>query len=87
MSGTRKGRADSPEAEKSSEILGRVEAELAFQGDSLRELSDALATQQLDILTLQTQVKHLSEQLKALREAAAAAGAGSDGAEPPPPHY
>ncbi len=87
MSGTRQGRADSPEAEESNEILGRVEAELAFQGDSLRQLSDALATQQLDILTLQTQVRHLNEQLKALREEAAAPGAGSDLPEPPPPHY
>ncbi len=87
MSGTRQGCADSPKAEESNEILGRVEAELAFQGDSLRQLSDALATQQLDILTLQTQVRHLNEQLKALREEAAAPGAGSDLPEPPPPHY
>ncbi|MEM9758680.1 MAG: SlyX family protein [Pseudomonadota bacterium] len=66
--------------------MAALEAELAFQTDTCRELSDALATQQLDILTLQRQVRYLSDQLAALRERER-----HDRAEAPdderPPHY
>lgn len=68
--------------------LAALEAEAAFQGDTLRELGDAFAAQQLDILTLQRQVHLLGEQLAALRADVSRAGEPDGGdAEPPPPHY
>lgn len=66
--------------------MAHVEAELAFQGDGLRELSDALATQQTDILTLKEQVRLLSAQLKALRNELAESGA-APASDETPPHY
>lgn len=48
--------------------IADLQAELAFQSDSVRRLNDALATQQQDILMLQRQVELLGEQLRALRE-------------------
>ncbi|MFK8043499.1 SlyX family protein [Congregibacter sp.] len=54
---------DQPSAE-----IAQLQAELAFQNDSVQRLNDALATQQQDILMLQRQVALLGEQLRALRE-------------------
>ena len=51
----------------SAEVV-QLQAELAFQNDSVQRLNDALATQQQDILMLQRQVALLGEQLRALRE-------------------
>lgn len=66
--------------------LGVIEAEVAFQGDTLRELGNAFAKQQMDILTLQRQVQLLGKQLAALRDdVSRAAPDGSD--DEPPPHY
>ena len=47
--------------------IARLEAELAFQGDALRELSDAMATQQLDLIDARRQITHLVSQLSELR--------------------
>jgi len=65
--------------------IATLQAEMAFQGDSVHRLNDALATQQQDILMLQRQVALLAEQLRTLREN----GSGRDeGAEvEKPPHY
>lgn len=65
--------------------LLHLEAELAFQTDAVRELNEALAAQQLDLLTLQRQVALLGEQLAALRSQVGTSG--DAGAEPRPPHY
>jgi len=65
----------------------RVEAELAFQGDTLRALNEALASQQLEILTLRDQVRLLQQQVKALRREVADGAAPPAGPEAPPPHY
>lgn len=70
-----------------AERLATVEAEVAFQGDTLRELGDAFAAQQLDILTLQRQVQLLGEQLAALRADVSRAKPDGGDDEPPPPHY
>lgn len=67
--------------------LAAVEAEIAFQGDAQRELSDALAAQQVAILALQRQVRLLGEQLAGLRSDVAGAQADDGESEPPPPHY
>jgi len=67
--------------------LGAIEGEIAFQGDTLRELGDALATQQMDVLALQQQVRLLGEQLAALRADVSRAAHDGNDDEPPPPHY
>ena len=69
-----------------SERMAALEAELAFQTDANRELSDAMAQQQLDILTLQRQVQYLSEQLVALRNRERPDSADAPDDEVPP-HY
>jgi uncharacterized coiled-coil protein SlyX len=74
-------------AADAAERLAALETEAAFQGDTLRELSDAFAAQQLDILTLQRQVCLLSEQLTALRADISCAEQDGSDDEPPPPHY
>ncbi|MDP5055085.1 MAG: SlyX family protein [Congregibacter sp.] len=65
--------------------IGRLQAEMAFQGDSVHRLNEALATQQREILMLQRQVVLLGEQLRAMREG----HQGRDGAPETekPPHY
>lgn len=79
--------------EQASAEIARLQSELAFQGDSVQRLNDALATQQQDILLLQRQVELLAEQLRALRERGASDGIHGDaqGPEAPeldrPPHY
>lgn len=87
-SGAETNPAKSP---STADLLGRVETELAFQGDGLRELNDALATQQLELIELRTQVQHLASQMKALRQEGAAPMDGESdvkgGGHEPPPHY
>lgn len=65
--------------------ISHLEAELAFQGDAVRELNDALASQQLDLITLKRQVALLGEQLSALRRQVATPVEGA--ADERPPHY
>ncbi|MEE4277837.1 MAG: SlyX family protein [Halieaceae bacterium] len=67
--------------------IADLEAELAFQGDSINGLSDALALQQSDLLAMQQQLRHLSEQLRSLTVALADANAPGAAADERPPHY
>lgn len=71
--------------------LAAVEEELAFQGESLRGLNDALALQQQDILLLKRQLALLADELKSLRSGRSGDESSSDDAEDPadskPPHY
>ncbi|WOJ94335.1 SlyX family protein [Congregibacter variabilis] len=71
--------------DRTSAEIATLQAEIAFQGDSVQRLNDALASQQQDILMLQRQVALLGEQLRALREN----GSHRDGAAEveKPPHY
>lgn len=71
--------------DQASAEIATLQAELAFQGDSVQRLNDALAKQQQDILMLQRQVALLGEQFRALREN----GSNRDGASEveKPPHY
>lgn len=69
------------------DAITRVEAELAFQGDTVHALNEALAAQQLEILTLRDQVRLLQQQVKALRREVADGTAAPAGPEAPPPHY
>ncbi len=71
------------------ERVATLEAELAFQGETVQVLNDALASQQKDLLLLQRQVELLGKELRTLRERGADRG-GHDGGDPvdeKPPHY
>jgi SlyX protein len=69
-------------------MLGELQAEVAFQGDNVHRLNEALASQQQDVLMLQRQVMLLGEQLRALRENTHNAGSsGASEDNEPPPHY
>jgi uncharacterized coiled-coil protein SlyX len=70
---------------KAMDRIARLEAELAFQGDALRELSDTMAKQQLDLIDARREVSHLVSQLAELR-GRLEYGQGEDGDERPP-HY
>ena len=63
--------------------IADLEAELAFQGQHIQSLNDALATQQQDMLELQRKVTLLGEQLLSFRDAAAGITQGDE----KPPHY
>ncbi len=66
-----------------SEQLARLEAletKLAFQEDTVQQLSDALVAQQSRLDRLQARIEMLTEQLRAGDE-------GDGPPEPPPPHY
>jgi uncharacterized coiled-coil protein SlyX len=65
--------------------IAELEAELAFQGDALRELNEALATQQLDLIDAKRQIGLLGEQLASLR--AQLSEQQTEGADERPPHY
>ena len=67
------------------ERVASLEAELAFQGDALRELSDPMATQQIDLIDARRQISHLVSQLAELR-GRLEQGQGED-ADERPPHY
>lgn len=73
------------ESAETTDRIGRLEAELAFQGDALRELSDAMATQQMDLIDARREVAHLISQLAELRGRLEHRQA-EDGDERPP-HY
>lgn len=61
--------------------LDSVETKLAFQEDSLQQLSDVLVAQQARIDRLEARITALTERLHAQGEE----GAGP--ADEPPPHY
>lgn len=63
--------------------LEQLQSELAFQGDTLQALNDALAVQQQELLTMRRQLELMQQRL---REALPAREPGST-QEPPPPHY
>jgi uncharacterized coiled-coil protein SlyX len=73
-------------AKNSGAAMEALQSEIAFQGQSLQELNDALAAQQDDILLLKRQLALLSGQIRALRHLAEDPADGSDN-DPPPPHY
>ena len=62
-----------------------LQAELAYQGETVRALNDALGAQQRDMLLMREQIAALGAQLRKLREGATDGHAADD--EPPPPHY
>lgn len=72
-------------ARTETQRIAELEAELAFQGDALRELNEALATQQLDLIDAKRQVALLGEQLASLRAQLSEQQTG--GADERPPHY
>jgi uncharacterized coiled-coil protein SlyX len=79
---TRELRTDTAAAERIAEL----EAEVAFQADGLRELNEALANQQLELLALRREMRILGEQFRALRSAVAEHHPG-EGINERPPHY
>ena len=66
-----------------------LEEDVAFQGESLRSLNEALSVQQNDILLLKRQVSLLAAEVQALREASGAEPMDSVDADSDekPPHY
>ena len=66
-----------------------LEEELAFQGESLRGLNDALAAQQRDLLLLRRQLTLLAAEVQALRRASGAESVDTVDADgdDKPPHY
>lgn len=60
-----------------------LETTLAFQEQTIEELSQALAEQYRQIETLRRELKHLGAQLRDVESHPALA----TGREPPPPHY
>lgn len=65
------------------ERLVEIESQLAHQEHTIGALNDALASQQLQVTSLEAQVKALVERVRALSQAGD--GVGEDDA--PPPHY
>ena len=59
-----------------------MQAQLAYQEDMVRELNDALALQQQEILVLRRQLQLLKQ-----RQDDMGGGASADNADEPPPHY
>lgn len=72
-------------AEELVAAIEALQAEVAFQGDSVQQLNEALATQQKDLLLLNEKMELLAKQLRDLRAQQPATDAPTD--EPPPPHY
>lgn len=58
-----------------------LETKLAFQEDTLNQLSDALVAQQSRMDRLEAKIAQLEEQIRLQTEEGGAAP------EPPPPHY
>jgi SlyX protein len=66
-----------------------LEEELAFQGESLRSLNDALAAQQQDMLLLKRQLTLLAAEVQALRRASGVESVDTVDVDDDekPPHY
>ncbi len=60
-----------------------LETRLAFQDDTIEQLSETIAKQQKQLEDLTRMVKIINKQIKSLPQELA----GSAGDEPPPPHY
>ncbi len=60
-----------------------VQTQLAYQEDMVRELNDALALQQQEILVLRRQLQLLKQR----QDDMASEPAGPDNPDEPPPHY
>jgi uncharacterized coiled-coil protein SlyX len=69
------------------EHIANLEAEQAFQSETIRELHEALAAQQQDLTTIKRQLKLLAEQLRGLRESVAEGSGGAAPDNDKPPHY
>ncbi len=69
--------------ETSEARIIELETRLAFQDDTIQQLSDTLATQQQQLDNLTRMVKIINKQLKSLPQDLG----GGAGEEPPPPHY
>jgi uncharacterized coiled-coil protein SlyX len=72
--------------------LQDLEEELAYQGQTVAALNEALGQQQRDILTLRRQVELLAQEVRLLRQTHnSAAGGGNendlDSPDERPPHY
>lgn len=65
--------------------LENLQAEIAFQGETVHALNEALGAQQREMLLIREQLAMLGKQLRKLREASPDAPSADD--EPPPPHY
>ncbi len=66
----------------STERVVELETRLAFQEQSLQELSDIVYRQQRELEQLRDVVRAMEERLKAVEPSPL-----GEGAEPPPPHY
>lgn len=66
-----------------------LEEELAFQGETLASLNEALAVQQQDIILLKRQLQILASELRSLRGAGAGSPSGdtTSASDDKPPHY
>lgn len=60
-----------------------IQTQLAYQEDMVRELNDALALQQQEILVLRRQLQLLKQRQDDMGSVSSTA----DNAEEPPPHY
>jgi len=60
-----------------------VQTQLAYQEDMVRELNDALALQQQEILVLRRQLQLLKQR----QDDMASEPGGPDNPDEPPPHY
>ena len=63
--------------------LLEVQTQLAYQEDMVRELNDALALQQQEILVLRRQLQLLKQR----QDDMAGEPVGPDNPDEPPPHY
>jgi SlyX protein len=70
-------------SEDTDSRIEALETTLAFQEQTIEELSQALAEQYRQIETLRRELKHLGAQLCDVESHPALA----TGREPPPPHY
>jgi uncharacterized coiled-coil protein SlyX len=68
------------------ERIAELEAEVAFQADGLRELNEALSSQQLELLSLRREMRVLGDQFRALRSAVAEHHP-AEASDERPPHY
>lgn len=65
-----------------------MQTKLAFQEDSMMQLSDALASQQQDIMKLQRQMKQMVKELgSVLDDLDGGSASASAGMDQKPPHY
>ncbi|MFT7286026.1 MAG: putative coiled-coil protein SlyX [Halieaceae bacterium] len=80
------GRRQAVGDKTTNELVDELQAEIAFQGQSLIELNDMVALQQRDLLLLKRQLALLGETLNALRGERAHGALAGESSEKPP-HY